>query len=398
MATSYRARGESALPRGRDCGRRAGWVSSCPVIRPTLHATRPIPSRSPWVAPGALLVLLLSAGSALGAPERSERAGWSEPPGRPGRVVLDGRLLPLDPPPMTWLLGAAGADRPLLDASTSPDDEVEVGQAVPRPVRPDAGGWTSADEVIYSVPRFRFELAARAMAVIDTQVKHGPEPAAHTIRLRRDLNVPYRVWPGYRALLEVKVQPRFAIGAQYTQVLLDGSRRSIHYRGVSLGRDTFGGDERVATEVGLQFAEGYVRYVIRDDARIRLSVGVGAAWASFRIRLDARRDGSGRVETFFAPTFNYMFSARLLQHFAIFIESTTAVVAPARFPSFASEVRAGFRFPFGASFELVLAGCLNSAQIEDAKDLWGGQVTSTHRWEQARWTSIGLDVGISVWF
>jgi hypothetical protein len=90
---------------------------------------------------------------------------------------------------------------------------------------------------------------------------------------------------------------------------------------------------------------------------------------------------------------------RVLPWLALFLENTNALIAPTRFLAWVSYIRAGFRIPFGDSgLEVIAALHWYSAQIEDYEDHYGGSVTPGHPWDQASWTGMGLEFGLSFWY
>ena len=256
-----------------------------------------------------------------------------------------------------------------------------------------------SDEPPLSLPRIRLELWFRGGGLGGTKFKKGPHYNAHRFDLHKDTRIPRIPIFGLRAVAEVRFHEDWAIGAHVTGAVLEGPKRRLHYRGVSLqGRHL--SSLRSRTQVEIAFAEAFVRMVFRDDSRIRLSVGAGVAWASMRIRIRNRVERSdGRIQTFLAPSVGYFFTFKLFEHCHIWIESTNALISPLRFPSYASEARAGLRFPFGPNFEIGLGVGLSSAQIEDVRELWGGQEPpDTFRWRRTNWTLVTLELGVSARF
>ena len=248
----------------------------------------------------------------------------------------------------------------------------------------------------HPVPHYRLELTFRFTFLIDSKLKIGPADTAHTMRPRRDLHLPGTPSYGLRGLFEVKFHESFLIGGYYTHVFVRGPEREIHYTGVSLGGDRIPGGARVQTSLDISMAEVFLRYVGRDDAKVKFSFGIGLAWTAFRLRLAAESlDADGRVDGYFAPTIGYMIQFEALPWLHLFLESMNALIAPTRFPSYASEFRLGVRIPLG-NVELMIAASSFSGQIEDLKDLTGGKAnTSTHRWRQASWWVAGGEFGFA---
>jgi len=250
-----------------------------------------------------------------------------------------------------------------------------------------------------SLPRIRLELWFRGGGLGGTKFKKGPHYNAHRFDLHKDTRIPRIPIFGLRAVAEIRFHEDWAVGFMATGAVLEGPKRRLHYRGVSLqGRHLR--SLRSRTQVEIAFAQVFARMVFRDDSRIRLSVGAGLAWASMRIRIRNRVQRSdGRVQAYLAPSIGYFFTFKLFEHCHIWIESTNALISPLRFPSYASEARAGLRFPFGPNFELGLGVGLSSAQIEDTRELWGGQEPpDTFRWRRTNWTLVTLELGVSVRF
>lgn len=250
-----------------------------------------------------------------------------------------------------------------------------------------------------NLPRIRLELWFRGGGLGGTKFKKGPHYNARRFDLHKDARVPRIPVFGLRAVAEVRFHEDWSVGAHATGAVLEGPKRRLHYRGISLqGRRLR--PLRARTQVELAFAQAFVRMVFRDDSRIRLSFGAGLAWTTLRIRIRNRLErADGRFQAYLAPTIGYFFSFRLFEHCHIWIESTNALIAPLRFPSYASEARAGLRFPFGPNFELGLGVGLSSAQIEDVRELWGGQEPpDTFRWRRTNWSLVTLELGVSVRF
>jgi hypothetical protein len=250
-----------------------------------------------------------------------------------------------------------------------------------------------------SLPRIRLELWFRGGGLGGTGFKKGPHYNAGRFTLHEDARVPRMPIFGLRAVAEVRFHEDWAVGLHATGSALEGPKRRLHWRGIRLqGRHLR--SMRMRTKVEIAFAQAFVRMVFRDDSRIRLAFGAGLAWTSIRIRVRNRvQRADGRIQAYLAPTIGYMFTFRLWEHCHIWIESTNALIAPLRFPSYATEARAGLRFPFGPNFELGLGVGLSSAQLEDIRELWGGQEPpDTYRWRRTHYTLVTLEVGVSVRF
>ena len=219
------------------------------------------------------------------------------------------------------------------------------------------------------VPKFRLELWGRLAAMVpNIRYKKGPEGIAHHRRTRRDHHMPGLPLTGYRFILDVKFLTSLLVGIHYDRTVYEGPRRRLHHRGVSIQSRFFPGGLPVRTRIDLQYGEAYLRWVIRDNARIRLAIGLGAAWASARVRIRGQGlRADGRVEEFFAPTISYYAGIYPVPWLGLWLESSTSVVSLTRFPSLASNFRAGLRFPFGPA-ELMLAFSMAAGQIEDLED------------------------------
>lgn len=252
------------------------------------------------------------------------------------------------------------------------------------------------DPETLQVPRFRLELSVRAAWLVDGRVKKGRSRDATTIDLHKDAHLPIVISPGARAVLDVKLHPNLAIGVHATGLSFAGPKRTLHGRRKVLQSEVF--DSAVPTEtlVDLQLAELFVRYVVRDNEQVRLAFGVGAAWGQLRLRMRSEQARArGRVSALFAPTIGYHFSVRAHPRVVVFLESVTAVIAPTRFPSYLSEFRVGLRFPLLAGVELIAAGSMWSAWLEDLRDIWGPRPTANHKEREAVWTVLGLELGMA---
>lgn len=245
-----------------------------------------------------------------------------------------------------------------------------------------------------TLPRVRLELWGRGGALGQTRIKKGPEYNARRIDLHKDTRMPHLPIFGYRVLADVRFHEDWLVGVHATGMSLEGPKRRLHYRGIGLqGRSLDPLPSR--TQIDFLFAEAYVRLVFRDNARVRLMIGTGLAYASMRLRIrnqTQRADGS--LDDYLAPTVNYYFSFRLHPRFVIWVESSNALLS-LRFPSYASEVRAGFRLPMG-QFEVCTGVGISSVMIEDVRDLWGpSKRNASFRWRRASWTLVTLELGVT---
>lgn len=249
-------------------------------------------------------------------------------------------------------------------------------------------------------PRFRLEAYLRVNAGYRAKVKHGREGIASTWELVRDAHLPQTPVLGYRFIVDARVHERLSLGVHYTRLLVDGPPRHLHHGRLGLQETPFVGDARVATTVDLQVAEFFARFVVKDSDRIRFAIGTGVAWASQRVRLVAEdgRAASGRAEAFFLPTVSYWFSVKIVDFLSFFFESLSGVIAPWRFPSLLSELRAGLRWHVGEHVELVTAVGSSWGMILDTDDLWGGKHGPGHRWRRHEWSSVGGELGLALTF
>lgn len=301
------------------------------------------------------------------------------------------RLLP-------WLVAVATLG-PAAPAMAAPEwQQVFPGGGDQREVTEDE--WDYSEGEFES--RVRLEAAFRLGPSLRSEVTHGPDVIATKLLTGSDLHVPdVMTTIGWRALADVKVHRWISLGAQGTRLVTETGRRTVHYRGVGLQAVVFGPGSRVRTTIDALFAEAFVRLVVRDDPEtVRISIGLGGAWASHRIVL-RRGDltAAGRAETFFTPTLSSWAALRLGDApLSLFFESTTGVFAPWRFPSIVSEFRAGVRWHLPGGVEVVVAGAMSSGRIEDTDDLWGGTYEDDDRRRRASWLGVTLDVGLSITF
>ncbi len=236
----------------------------------------------------------------------------------------------------------------------------------------------------------------RAAWLIDGRVKKGRSRQATTIDLQKDTHLPIVISPGARAVFDVKVHPNLAIGVHATGLLFEGPKRRLHGSTKVLQSEVFDSTVPTETIVDLRLAELFVRYVVRDNEQVRLAFGIGAAWGQLRLRMRSElARARGRVTAIFAPTIGYHFSVRAHPRVVVFLESVTAVIAPTRFPSYLSEFRVGLRFPLFAGVELIAAGSMWSAWLEDLRDIWGPRPTGNHKEREATWTVLGLELGMA---
>lgn len=257
--------------------------------------------------------------------------------------------------------------------------------------------WTRPDDQLVDLPRIRLELWGRISTYDLVRVKKGPEYNAGRIHLRRDTRLPRTPALGWRVVADVRFAKDWILGGQVHYLSLEGNRRQLHYRGIRLqGRNLRPLPARTKIETWL--AEVFLRYVIRDNSRLRFQIGLGVTWVSLRLRVSTRENrADGRVSDVFAPSFGYLIAIELIPPLVVFAESCTALISPARFPSFVSDLRLGIRVPLGAGFELAWAVTFTTAWIEDYRDLWGpDKRTANHRWRRANWGTTASEFGL-IW-
>ena len=76
-------------------------------------------------------------------------------------------------------------------------------------------------------------------------------------------------------------------------------------------------------------AEVFLRYVIRDNSRLRFQVGLGVTWVSLRLRISTRQNrADGRVSDVLGPSFGYLIAIELIPPLVVFAESCTALLSP----------------------------------------------------------------------
>ncbi|HBP19401.1 MAG TPA: hypothetical protein DEA08_16630 [Planctomycetes bacterium] len=257
--------------------------------------------------------------------------------------------------------------------------------------------WTRPDDETVDLPRIRLEFWGRVSTYDLVRVKKGPAYNAGRIHLRRDTRLPRTPALGWRVVADVRFAEDWTVGGQLHALSLEGNRRRLHYRGIRLqGRYLEPLPARTRIETWL--AEVFLRYVIRDNSRLRFQVGLGVTWVSLRLRISTRQNrADGRVSDVLGPSFGYLIAIELIPPLVVFAESCTALLSPARFPSFVSDLRLGLRLPLGGGFELAWALTFTTAWIEDYRDLWGGDKPhSSHRWRRANWGTTAGEFGL-VW-
>jgi hypothetical protein len=259
------------------------------------------------------------------------------------------------------------------------------------------GGRKGADPEDRHVPRLRLEAYLRVAPLVNAKVKHGPQALAHAWSSTREASVPNTPALGQRWLIDLKVHRWLTAGVAWSQLVVEGPRRGIHFRGISHAGVYFAPDSLVATTIDVQTGEAWLRLVVADDDRVRFMIGVGAVWGSVRTTFHRGDLGAGgRVETIFTPTLSYLLAVRLgTLPASVFVESVTAPFAPWRFPSLFSETRAGLRIAAGGGVELILSLSFVSGQIADTDDLWGGRPSPRKRFRMATWYAPAAEFGVA---
>ncbi|MGE0706756.1 MAG: hypothetical protein AB7N76_06085 [Planctomycetota bacterium] len=267
----------------------------------------------------------------------------------------------------------------------------EEGGAVAPGSGADTEPWADA---LPELPRIRLELTGRLSRPLRAGARLGR--GARGFETAKDAHVPDVPALGLAAELDVQPLEWASVGALYWELDQDGPRRSLHYSGISLDGATFLGGTRLETRVRIRFAELSARYIWRDDGRLRLWFGLGAAWGSFQVQL---RGGGlrarGHTQDLFAPSLSYELDARLGRWASLYFTSGIAA-APARFPSIATRFRVGLRWRLSERFELVTGlgvrtGLLGTWQEQIARD-----ATTGHRWGRVRYMTVGLDLGLAL--
>jgi len=301
---------------------------------------------------------------------------------------------------LPWLLlaGAPAAASPYESWSR------RRGADLDRLVAPLSGAWGGSglrdveDETTSTrkLPWLRIELVTRLGPPIDGHVKKGREDVTHKATHVKDARMREVPSWGYAARFDVKVFSWCSIGGDYYAMHETGPRDRIHHRGITIGDRFFPGGSKVRGELTVEMAEISLRYIWREDERVHLWFGIGPAWASYRLTLQSRaprQRATAHVRTVFAPSLTYMVAARVTDTVSFYYMNGIAV-SPIRFPSFFNEFRLGFRFRVGGGLEVVFGFVMRNGLISDTRELWGHSPTGGHNWKRARWTTVGLELGL----
>lgn len=243
--------------------------------------------------------------------------------------------------------------------------------------------------------RLRFELYGRGGPPLEGKFKLGREGQARAWHLGKDARAANRASWGAGVEADFEVLDWASVGVSGFELGQEGARRRIHYEGLELDGRSFAGNTRLSTAVQLRYAELSLRYVWRNDAKVRLWFGIGAAWLSTRIALRGDRSrATTRAAEVLAPALTYALEAELGAGFEVYLLSGVAF-APHRFPSVATRLRVGFGYRLVPGVALRLGLGLQNALLGDARELLSKRVRPGHDWRRIRWSSLGLELGLS---
>jgi hypothetical protein len=246
-----------------------------------------------------------------------------------------------------------------------------------------------------SRPRLRLELYGRLGPALDGKVKLGREGLARAWSLRKDARAASKASWGAGVEVDFEVLDWASVGVSAWELGQFGARRRIHYEGLELDGRAFAGNTRLTTRVQLRFAELSLRYVWRNDDSIRLWFGIGAAWLSTRIALRGDRlRATTRAAEVFAPALTYALEARLGAGFEVYLLSGIAL-APQRFPTLTTRLRVGFGYRLLEGLSLRMGLGFQNAFLGEAREQLSKRVRPGHDWRRIRWTSLGLEFGLS---
>lgn len=245
-------------------------------------------------------------------------------------------------------------------------------------------------------PRVRIELWARGGPPLEGKVKLGREAQARSWSFREDARIPPRPSYGFAADLDLEVFDWASVGVSAWEVRTSSARRRIHAEGLAVDGRAFGGGERLTTRIELRYAELSLRYLWRNERRVRLWFGIGAAWLSTRIRVEAAdRGATTRWAEVFAPSLTYALEARFAERWQVFLLSGIAA-APHRFPSLTTRFRLGLGYELWPGVWARSALSVRSALLGNLSELTSQSVPAGHAWRRLRWLSLGLEAGIAV--
>lgn len=246
-----------------------------------------------------------------------------------------------------------------------------------------------------SPTRVRLELWARLGAPVSGKAKLGRDSQVRGWRFDRDARHPSRPSWGYGAELDVEVFDWASVGVSGWEIVQPSGRRRIHYEGIELDGHAFAGETRLTTRIELRYSEVSLRYVWRNDERVRLWFGIGVAWLSTRLALRGDRvRATTRISEVFAPSLTYALEAKLGAGFEVFLLSGIAF-APQRFPSLTTRFRVGFGYRLVPGVSLRLGVGLRNAFLGEAREQLSKRVRPGHDWRRIRWTSLGAELGVA---
>lgn len=247
-----------------------------------------------------------------------------------------------------------------------------------------------------SSPFLRLELWGRTGPPVDATIKLGREGEATRWKLRHDARRPSAPSWGYGANLDLEVTNWASVGLTGWEIQQPTGRRRIHYEGIDLDGRVFPGDTRLTTRIELQFAELSLRYVWRNDGRVRLWFGIGAAWLSTRLSLRGANGqrATTRWSNVFAPSLSYSLTARVFESFELFLLSAIAF-APTRFPSLTTRYRLGLGYELTPGFSIRLAVSLRSAFLGETREQLTKRARPGHDGRRIRWNSFGVEFGFA---
>lgn len=256
------------------------------------------------------------------------------------------------------------------------------------------------------IPRIRLEGAFQSIW-FESRAKNGHRGTANTIKPHQDLEVPNQAFAA-RATVVLKLHRVVAIGAEYRFFDSDGPAPILRRR-VAYGLAILPPGQRAFGKIEVMQGDLDIRIVAADNARFRAEYFAGMAWISFRLGIhpqppflqaspDTRmvQGDSKREEDYFGPTLGLFFAWNFHDRIAVFLENRSAYICPARFGSYASWIRAGFRFRIRDGLEIVLAGSWESGQILEIRDAgFFGKRASGHIFRSAAWFGGGPEIGLS---
>jgi hypothetical protein len=250
------------------------------------------------------------------------------------------------------------------------------------PDKPGPGGAT-----------LRLELSGRMVWLTASKLKEGPNRDVHTAHPRHDTDLPGIPQYGIRGLFDLKLADRWLLGGFYTHLFVHSERRATR-KDLALDTGRVFKGEKGRTLIDVQLAELFLRYVVLDEHRLRLSFGLGAAYGSFRLRFDDAGYAEGRVQEYFL-SINYTVQFKVAGPLNLYIESMFGFLAPHSLLSYVSEFRAGARIDLFPGMQLILAGTSMTGQVQEYLDVWGGKRTQGHRFRKASWSIQGLEIGVA---